>query len=48
MVLAKNRRENSDRPKQAAANAHFNTKKRIDIDEKPKEIEEGQAGEEKP
>ena len=47
MVLTKNRQENSDRPKQGVTNAHFNTKKRIDIDEKPKEIEEGQAGEEK-
>ena len=47
MVLAKNRQENSDRPKHRVANVHFNTKKRIGIDEKPKEIEEDQAGEEK-
>ena len=47
MVLAKNKQKNSGRPKQRVANAHFNTKKRIDIDEKPKEIEEDQAGEEK-
>ena len=47
MVIAKNRQENSDRPNQVVTNAHFNTKKKIDIGKKPKEIEEGQAGGEK-